>query len=110
MAQDRKSKIEGLVEAKDALVESAPKVLTYWVTRDRRGGELIPYVSVWLARPTRTRPVGTHQVDEDITWMALAADGEDALYGTWTLARATIEIKSAVPATDLDCVCVGDQP
>lgn len=81
------------------------KYLTYWATRERKGGKLSDKIEIWLVRPERIR-----FTDGDVMWLAPAdAIGlRDTFYGEWSVDEALKNIGPGYPATDRECVVVGN--
>lgn len=82
----------------------------YWVTRDRRHGDLRDIVEIWTVRPAREQ-----FEDGDVMWLPPvegATSENDAsdkphCLGEWTIGEAHTYIGAAVPDTDRECVVVG---
>lgn len=77
--------------------------VTYWITRDRKLGELVNVVDVWLVCPQYFR-----LDDGDLYWVAPVdmVDRAAAYYDTWTLKHAHKHAR-VVPEHELECIRVG---
>lgn len=74
-----------------------------WVVRDFDQGQMMPYVSVWSARPTR-RPFGaTGQV-----WLSTRGDLRDWVGSLW-LADA-VRILGTIPDDDNQVIIMDREP
>lgn len=98
---------EEFTEEEPTKPSGEPKLpTTYWLTRDRRHGELSKTVEVWAVRPERVR-----MHDGDVMWLAPSEliDVVDTHVDDWTIGRCLRECR-VYPETDRECVRVGEEP
>ncbi len=88
------------------MISEPPLPPTYWLTRDRIGGELANRVDVWAIRPERYG-----YDDGDVIWAAPEnANRETACVTCWRYADAVRYLGPGVPETDRECTRVGHEP
>jgi hypothetical protein len=75
----------------------------YWLTRDRKNGELSETVEVWLAKPDLRR-----FEDGDVMWLPNLdlVDEEVTHYAEWTIQQCLKECH-VYPETERECIRVG---
>ena len=81
---------------------------TFWLTRDRLGGDLSAKVELWSVLPQRLRCE-----DGDVIWLAPDAllDGTElTCLGDLTVAEARLRFGPGIPETDRECTRVGSEP
>lgn len=74
---------------------------TYWLTRDSGPDGMSDQVDVWLVRPTRQR------IPDGAMWLGPDETGIQHRYCRWSVAFTLKECR-VYPATDLECIKVGD--
>lgn len=82
-----------------------PLPSTFWMTRDRVGGDLKDDVEVWASRPLRRK-----YEDGDVMWLPVRPPDMDEGKGvidTWSLAEAKL-LYPGTPDTDMECTRVGN--
>lgn len=83
---------------------------TYWLTRDRIGGQLSPRATVWLARPrlvvARSRDLVYWTCDVDTVSLSFAGESKETavILGSWGREHC-----QAWPDDELQCVRVGPE-
>lgn len=79
---------------------------TYWLTRDRKHGELSATVEVWAVKPDRIR-----MYDGDVMWMAPPelVDLVETHVDDWSIAQCLKQCY-VYPDDDRMCIRVGEEP
>lgn len=79
---------------------------TYWLTRDRKHGELSNTVEVWAVKPDRIR-----MHDGDVMWFAPREliDVVETHVDDWSLGHCLRQCH-VYPDDDRMCIRVGDEP
>jgi hypothetical protein len=75
----------------------------YWLTRDKKNGELSDTIEVWLVKPELCR-----FDDGDVMWLPQleCVDAETTHYAEWSIAKCLKECR-VYPETERECIVVG---